>query len=73
MKENADLEARMIMAEMDLEDSKRFNKMAAGMAIILLIMLCAVMHDLHRLSDRYEELEMRYEVLQEEMNGGEER
>ena len=72
MGRNEEIEAKWIIAERDLEDSKRFNKVAAGLIIILLLMLGAMLMNMQRLAKEYEEISAKCEMLYEELRGGQE-
>lgn len=60
---------------MDLRDqltvSKRFNKAAGALIIIMLIVMSFMVKDLSHWANQYEQLESRYEELYEELKGGE--
>lgn len=58
--------------EMELRASKRFNKAAGALIIIMLIIMGLMVNNLSYWADQYEELAGRYEVLYEELKGGEE-
>lgn len=54
-----------------LSASKRFNKVAGAMLIIMLIIMSFMVKDLSHWANQYEQLEGRYEELYEELKGGE--
>lgn len=54
-----------------LSASKRFNKAAGAMLIIMLIIMSFMVKDLSHWANQYEQLEGRYEELYEELKGGE--
>lgn len=54
-----------------LKEAKRFNKMAAALIVIMLIIMGFMVRDMRYWTDQYEELAGRYEVLYEELKGGE--
>lgn len=54
-----------------LSASKRFNKAAGAMLIIMLIIMSFMAKDLSHWANQYEQLEGRYEELYEELKGGE--
>lgn len=47
----------------ELREAKRFNKMAAGLIIIMLIIMGFMLKDLNYWADQYGALEARYEEL----------
>lgn len=55
-----------------LTASKRFNKAAGALIIVMLIIMSFMLKDLSHWADQYDQLAGRYEVLYEEMKGGEE-
>ena len=61
----------MQSAVKQLKEAKRFNKMAAALIVIMLIIMGFMVRDRRYWADQYEELEGRYEVLYEELKGGE--
>ncbi len=54
-----------------LSASKRFNKAAGALLIIMLIIMSFMVKDLSHWANQYEQLEGRYEELYEELKGGE--
>lgn len=62
----------MQSAVKQLKEAKRFNKMAAALIVIMLIIMGFMVRDMRYWADQYEGLAGRYEVLYEEMKGGEE-
>lgn len=54
-----------------LSASKRFNKAAGAMLIIMLIIMSFMVKDMSHWANQYEQLEGRYEELYEELKGGE--
>ena len=54
-----------------LSASKRFNKAAGAMLIIMLIIMSFMVKDMSHWANQYEQLESRYEELYEELKGGE--
>lgn len=54
-----------------LSASKRFNKAAGALLIIMLIIMGFMVKDLSHWANQYEQLEGRYEELYEELKGGE--
>lgn len=62
----------MQSAVKQLKEAKRFNKMAAALIVIMLIIMGFMVRDMRYWADQYEELTGRYEVLYEELKGGEE-
>lgn len=54
-----------------LSESKRFNKAAGAMLIIMLIIMSFMVKDMSHWANQYEQLESRYEELYEELKGGE--
>lgn len=56
-----------------LSASKRFNKAAGALLIIMLIIMSFMVKDLSHWANQYEQLEGRYEELYEELKGGENR
>lgn len=54
-----------------LSASKRFNKAAGAMLIIMFIIMSFMVKDLSHWANQYEQLEGRYEELYEELKGGE--
>ena len=54
-----------------LSESKRFNKAAGAMLIIMLIIMSFMVKDMSHWANQYEQLEGRYEELYEELKGGE--
>lgn len=55
----------------ELIAAKRFNKLAAGLIIIMLIIMCFMVRELEHWAERYEQLADGYEQLYEEIKGGE--
>lgn len=66
-----ELEAKLIMAEMDLEAAKKQSRLAAAMIIILIAAMIIMLLNMQRVSKQYEELAERYHVLCEDLRGGE--
>ena len=54
-----------------LSASKRFNKVAGTLIIIMLIIMSFMVKDLSHWANQYEQIEGRYEELYEELKGGE--
>lgn len=57
--------------EMELRASKRFNKAAGALIIIMLIIMSFMLKDLNHWANQYDQLASRYEELYEELKGGE--
>lgn len=57
--------------EMELRASKRFNKAAGALIIIMLIIMSFMLKDLNHWANQYDQLAGRYEELYEELKGGE--
>ena len=57
--------------EMELKASKRFNKVAGILIIIMLTIMCFMLKDLSYYANQFEKMENRYEELYEELKGGE--
>lgn len=54
-----------------LSASKRFNKAAGALIIIMLIIMSFMVKDLSHWANQYEQIEGRYEELYEGLKGGE--
>ena len=61
----------MQSAVKQLKEAKRFNKMAAALIVIMLIIMGFMVRGMRYWADQYEELAGRYEVLYEELKDGE--
>lgn len=59
--------------EMELKASKRFNKAAGALIIIMLIIMSFMLKDLSHWAEQYDQLAGRYEELYEDLKGGEDK
>lgn len=59
--------------KMELKASKRFNKAAGAMIIIMLIIMSFMLKDLSHWADQYDQLAGRYKELYEYLKGGEDK
>lgn len=55
----------------ELRVVKKYNKVLVGLIIILMITLIVILADLKGWANQYEELVEQYQVLYEELSGGE--
>lgn len=58
--------------EKELKSAKRFRAAASVLIVVLLMIICYMNADMKKLANQYEQLEKNYEVIYEDLIGGEE-